>query len=79
MDKLSKANEYNPPHDHDGKLSFVSYLQIPDELKKENSEYVGRSCGPGGIQFIYGNGPRDCVTYQSFFPEEEICISFLHG
>jgi|TARA_R100000149_G_C5854651_1_gene122351 uncharacterized protein (TIGR02466 family) len=65
-----KANEYNPPHDHDGKLSFVAYLQIPDELKKENSEYVGRSCGPGGIQFIYGNGPRDCVTYQSFFPEE---------
>jgi len=65
-----KANEYNPPHDHDGKLSFVIYLQIPDKLKKENQAYKGKSCGPGGIQFIYGNGPRDCVTYQSFFPEE---------
>mgnify|MGYP003143951912 FL=1 len=65
-----KANEFNPPHDHDGKLSFVTYLSIPDELKKEHAEYIGNSCGPGGIQFIYGNGPRDCVSYQSFFPEE---------
>ena len=65
-----KANEFNPPHDHDGKLSFVTYLSIPEELKKEHKEYVGKSCGPGGIQFIYGDGPRDCVTYQSFFPEE---------
>ncbi len=65
-----KAGEFNPPHDHDGKLSFVTYLQIPDELKKEHQEYKGKSCGPGGIQFIYGDGPRDCITYQSFFPEE---------
>ena len=55
---------------HDGKLSFVAYLQIPDELKKEHESYIGKSCGPGGIQFVYGDGPRDCVTYQSFFPEE---------
>ena len=65
-----KPGEYNPPHDHDGKLSFVIYLQIPDELKKENQDYMGKSCGPGGIQFVYGDGPRDCVTYQTFFPEE---------
>ena len=65
-----KANEFNPPHDHDGKLSFVTYLQIPEELKKEHAAYTGKSCGPGGIQFIYGDGPRDCITYQSFFPEE---------
>jgi len=65
-----KQHEYNPPHDHDGKLSFVIYLQIPEELKKEQQEYKGKSCGPGGIQFVYGDGPRDCVTYQSFFPQE---------
>ena len=61
--------EYNPPHDHDGRVSFVIYLQVPDKLKKENKKYTGRSCGPGGIQFLYGNGPRDCVTTMSFFPE----------
>ena len=65
-----KPNDFNPPHDHDGKLSFVTYLKIPEELKKENSKYTGKSCGPGGIQFIYGNGPRDCITYMSFMPEE---------
>ena len=65
-----KAGEFNPPHDHDGKLSFVIYLQIPEELKKEQTDYKGKSCGPGGIKFVYGDGPRDCVTYQSFFPEE---------
>ena len=65
-----KANEFNPPHDHDGKLSFVIYLKIPEELKQENKKYVGKSCGPGGIQFLYGNGPRDCISYMSSFPEE---------
>ena len=29
-----KSGDYNPPHDHDGKLSFVIYLQIPDELSE---------------------------------------------
>ena len=57
-----KKNEFNPPHDHDGKLSFVIYLKIPEELKKENAEYKGKSCGPGGIQFLYGDGPRDSIT-----------------
>ena len=65
-----KQNDFNPPHDHDGKLSFVIYLQIPDELKKENKNYNGKSCGPGGIQFLYGDGPREAVTYMSYFPEE---------
>ena len=71
-----KKNEFNPPHDHDGKLSFVIYLGIPEELKKENKEYKGRSCGPGGIQFIYGEGPRDAVTYMSYFPQERDMFIF---
>jgi uncharacterized protein (TIGR02466 family) len=71
-----RPNDYNPPHDHDGKLSFVAYLKIPEKLKKENAEYKGKSCGPGGIQFIYGNGPRDCITYMSFMPEENDMFIF---
>ena len=71
-----KPNDFNPPHDHDGKLSFVTYLQIPEEIKKENTNYVGKSCGPGGIQFVYGNGPRDCITYMSFMPEENDMFIF---
>ena len=65
-----RQHEFNPPHDHDGKLSFVIYLSIPDKLKKENEEYTGKSAGPGGIQFMYGEGPRDCISYMSAFPKE---------
>ena len=65
-----RPNDFNPPHDHDGKLSFVVYCSMPKELKKEHEDYKGKSCGPGGIQFIYGNGPRDAITYMSFLPEE---------
>ena len=71
-----KPNDFNPPHDHDGKLSFVTYLQIPELLKQENKDYKGKSCGPGGIQFLYGNGPRDCVSYMSFLPEENDMFIF---
>ena len=62
--------EFNPPHDHDGILSFVIYLSIPDELKEENKAYTGRSCGPGGIQFIYGEGAGDSAHCLSDFPKE---------
>jgi len=55
---FQRQYEFNPPHDHDGKLSFVIYLSIPEPLKKENEEYKGRSCGPGGIQFMYGERRR---------------------
>jgi hypothetical protein len=48
---------------------LVIYLDIPEALKEENQNYIGKSCGPGGIQFLYGDGPRDCVTYMSHFPE----------
>ena len=65
-----KQYDFNPPHDHDGKLSFVVYLSIPEELKKENKAYKGNSCGPGGLQIMYGEGPRGCITNFSHFPEE---------
>ena len=67
---FQKPNEFNPPHDHDGKLSFVIYLSVPESLRKENEAYNGKSCGPGGIQFLYGEGIRDCITYMSYFPKD---------
>ena len=67
---FQKPNEFNPPHDHDGKLSFVIYLSVPESLRKENEAYNGKSCGPGGIQFLYGEGIRDCITYMTYFPKD---------
>ena len=51
-----KANEYNPPHNHAADLSFVIYLQVPDEIKKEHEEMQGvhNNVGPGMIIFDYG-------------------------
>ena len=67
---FQRQYEFNPPHDHDGKLSFVIYLSVPEPLRKENEKYTGKSCGPGGIQFMYGEGIRDCITYMSYFPKD---------
>jgi hypothetical protein len=70
-----KANEFNPPHIHSGDLSFVIYLEIPEQLKKEREEYKGTSAGPGAIQFTYGeanptNKPSCFATHHAFVPEE---------
>ena len=53
---FQQAKEYNPPHDHGGDLSFVMYLQVPDEIKEENERTQGehRNEGPGMIVFDYG-------------------------
>ena len=51
-----KANEYNPPHKHTGDLSFVIYLQVPDEIERENDEtaHEHNNEGAGMILFDYG-------------------------
>ena len=67
---FQRQDECNPPHDHDGKLSVVRYLSVAERLRKENEADTGKSCGPGGIQFMYGEGIRDCITYMSYFPKD---------
>ena len=62
--------DFNPPHDHGGTLSWVIFLKMPKELIEENKRYKGRSAGPGGLTFIYGEGPRSYISHHSFVPEE---------
>ena len=72
-----KANEYNPPHNHSGDLSFVIYLQVPDEIKKENAEVreMHNNAGPGMINFIYGEGiPFSINNYFSLPATKDIYI-----
>ena len=71
--------DFNPPHDHGGALSWVIYLTIPEALKKEQAAYKGRAAGPGGITFIYGEGPRTFITHHSHFPEEGDMFIFPAG
>ena len=62
-----KANEYNPPHHHDGDLSFVIYLQVPEEIMKEND--VHNNPGPGMIQFLLGPSMPLSVQSVGFMPK----------
>jgi len=65
-----KQHEYNPPHDHSDQLSFVIFLKVPEEITKEQKEYKGKSGGPGSLSFLYGEGNRQAITYQSVHPNE---------
>lgn len=64
-----RPDEYNPIHTHEGDLSFVFFPKVPEELKTESHNYKGTSCGPGKIEFSYGEKQGFCVTGHSFLPE----------
>ena len=67
---FQRPYDFNPPHSHGGALSFVIYIQIPEELRKENANYKGQSAGPGGITFTYGDTEFNSICHHSVFPEE---------
>ena len=67
---FQKAKEYNPPHDHSGDLSFVIYLQVPDEIRIEYDLRKGehRHNGPGTINFDYGQKMPFAIDRQYRLP-----------
>jgi hypothetical protein len=71
-----KKSEYNPPHDHSDYLSFVIFLKVPEEIHKEQKEFVGNSGGPGSLSFLYGDGNRQSITYQSVLPKDRDIFIF---
>ena len=74
---FQKPNDFNPPHSHGGALSFVIFLQIPEDLKNENKAYKGKSAGPGGLTFLYGMTDESyAIGSHSFFPEERDMFIF---
>jgi len=69
-----KKNEFNPPHTHDGDLSFVLYTEIPKGLKKESQSSVSNSPGPGCIIFDFNMPGMSTnnhlfLSSHSFLPE----------
>ena len=71
-----KKAEYNPPHDHSDFLSFVIFLKVPEEITKEQENFIGNSAGPGSLTFLYGDGNRQAITYQSVKPQERDIFIF---
>ena len=53
---FQKAGEFQPCHEHIGEISSVVYIDIPEEIAKE--EYTpdtNMNC-PGQIEFVFGSG-----------------------
>jgi len=76
---FQKANEFNPPHDHSGTLSFVIYLKVPEMIQKECAEHqkVKMSAGPGSISFFIGDSDRkNSITQNTFLPMTGDCFIF---
>ena len=71
-----KKHEYNPPHDHADQLSFVIFLDVPNEIKEEAKAFKGQSGGPGSLSFVYGEGNRQAITYQSVIPQNRDMFIF---
>jgi hypothetical protein len=73
-----KHGESNPLHQHSGDISFVIFLEVPEELKNEKKKYIGTdSSGPGGLIFMNGLGKDELnVDRHAVFPEEGMCFIF---
>ena len=71
-----KKHEYNPPPDHADQLSFVIFLDVPNEIKEEAKAFKGQSGGPGSLSFVYGEGNRQAITYQSIIPQNRDMFIF---
>ena len=58
-----KAGEWNPSHNHTGKISCVTYLRVPKEIDEENEKgsHTNKSNTPsaGRIEFQFGNVGMD--------------------
>jgi hypothetical protein len=68
---FQKPNEYNPVHTHNGTLSAIIYVDIPEELKQEQSQIsnISNKHCPGKIDFIYGEEGNLSTTMHTYSPE----------
>ena len=66
-----KPGDFNPLHTHGGDYSFVVFVDIPKELKKEQEAFEGTSSVPGALQFEYGvsQRPKWSTTGHAVIPE----------
>ena len=64
-----KAGEFNPPHIHGDSLSFVIYLDVPEEIRQESKNYTATHEGPGTIDFMYGETIPDIRNHYNVNPK----------
>jgi len=66
-----EAGDFNPLHTHGGDYSFVLFLDVPKQLKKEQKEFEGTSTPPGSLMFEYTQQakPRWATTGTAIKPQ----------
>jgi hypothetical protein len=64
-----KKGEFNPPHDHGGDISFIVYVDIPDQITQECKAFEGNMRGPGGVSWTYGDGNKQCISVVHQLPK----------
>ena len=75
---FQQSSDFQPPHLHDGHLSFVIYLQFPEEIVEENKKSIGdrKNSGPGTINFMYGEILDFSKSVFALLPEEGDLLMF---
>jgi len=63
--------DFNPLHVHGGDYSFVIFVDVPKEIKKEAKNFKGTSGAPGCLMFEYTQQakPRWATTGTHILPE----------
>ena len=64
-----KPGEYNPPHIHGDSLSFVIYLDVPEEIRQESINFTATHEGPGTIDFMFGETIPDIRNHYNINPK----------
>src|SRR5210317_2045549 len=58
-----EAGDFNPVHTHGADYSFVLFLDVPKQLKKEQEDYKGTSAKPGSLMFEYTPQTSDMFMF----------------
>ena len=66
-----QPGDFNPMHTHGGDYSFVLFLDVPKQLKKEQENYKGTSAKPGSLMFEFTQQakPRYATTGTAVLPQ----------
>ena len=66
-----QPGDFNPKHTHGGDYSFVLFLDVPKQLKKEQEKFKGTSSKPGSLMFEYTQQarPKWATTGTSVIPQ----------
>jgi len=65
-----KAHEYNPPHIHQQcNFASVFYLDVPEQIKKEENDLETNGCKPGNITFQFHTAVKGYIQNYLHVPK----------